>query len=129
MPLTPRRARVLVVDDEKGVRDVLQNILQRQGHHVIPAPDGATAIRLSAANEFDIVFCDLMLPGMSGFAVLSALRKHRRRLPVVVMSGYPTDEVRSGSLLLGAFAFLAKPFELERIHALIARALAGAPPA
>lgn len=118
------RAHVLVIDDEKSVRDLFLHLLERQGHAVDVAADGAAALRMDARRPHDVVFCDLLLPGMSGLAVLTELLKRRNASPVVAMSGDLSAEIRSSSLLLGAFAFLPKPFELRSVEILIARALA-----
>jgi DNA-binding NtrC family response regulator len=116
-------ARVLVIDDERGIRDVFIHLLGGGGHRVVAAADGKAALSLIAAESFDIVFCDLMLTGMSGFAVLSTIQKSHKHLPVVVMTAYPTNEVESGAKMLGSFAFLPKPFEISAVERLIALAL------
>lgn len=118
------RARLLVVDDELGIRDMFTHLIGGLGHEVVTVSRGREAVKRAGAKTFDIVFCDMMMPGMNGFEVLDLLRKSHKDLPVVIMTGYTTDETESEARMLGAFAFVTKPFEVGEIEGLIARALA-----
>ncbi|HEX4046662.1 MAG TPA: response regulator [Elusimicrobiota bacterium] len=117
-------ARLLVIDDELGIRDMFSHLIGGLGHEVVTVSRGREAVKRAGAKPFDIVFCDMMMPGMNGFEVLDVLKKSHRDLPVVIMTGYTTEETESEAKMLGAFAFVTKPFEVGEIEDLIARALA-----
>ena len=124
MPMTPRRARLLVVDDEPSIRKIFTLLIGGLGHKVVTVSRGQAALKRAQTKPFDIVFCDMMMPGMTGFKVLSGLQKSHKDLPVVIMTGHSREKYESEARMLGAFAFLPKPFDVGEIKDLIARALA-----
>jgi CheY-like chemotaxis protein len=113
---------VLVIDDEEPVREVLRRFLKQAGYEVKLAPDGATALQLVHSGAApDLIVLDLMMPVMSGFEVLSALRVHPEwsHIPVVVLTatmGYSADHLQ-------AAAVLEKPFDSLTVQTAIAKAL------
>ncbi len=123
----PKGLRVLVVDDEKGLRDMLAFSLGRLGHRVTGVENGFQALQRAAEEDFDIVLSDIMMPGMSGLETLKALKSLHQRLPVIVVTGYATLEDAVQAVKLGASDYLAKPYELGTLRAAIERALAGRP--
>lgn len=112
-------ARVLVVDDEAGIRDMFTRVVGSLGYHVVAVPSGEDALGRLDEAEWDIVFCDLMLTGMNGLDLMRAIQKARPGQPVAIMTAYPTRDVESGARLLGAFVFLSKPCQLREIEAAI----------
>jgi class 3 adenylate cyclase len=112
---------ILVVDDNAANRDLLSRRLQRQGHRVMTAESGAAALALSAENGFDLVLLDLMMPGMSGFEVLSRLKGSEKtgHIPVIMISAL--DEIDSAVRCIeaGAEDYLAKPFNPVLLRARI----------
>lgn len=114
--------RVLVVDDEESLRDVLTASLRRLGARVRAVPDGEAGIRAVREEEFDAVVCDLMMPGLDGLGVLAALRELRPELGVIIATGAPTAESAATAARLGAFAFITKPFQLAALASLVAAA-------
>ena len=119
-----KRARLLVVDDESGIRDIFVHLIGGLGHEVVTAARGSEALKRAQDGLFDVVFCDMMMPGMNGFEVLNGLRRSHENLPVVIMTGCSTAGCESEARMLGAFAFLKKPFDLGEISGLIDLALA-----
>jgi two-component system KDP operon response regulator KdpE len=115
-------ARILVVEDEEGVRRVLVNNLARRGFRVQAVETGERALEAAAATRPDLVLLDLNLPGLDGFAVLAKLRE-RGTTPVIVLSvrGAEPDKVRA--LDLGADDYLTKPFGVEEMLARVRVAL------
>lgn len=113
---------VLVVDDERGLRDMLASALGRGGYNVACAPEGAKALELARQRRFDAAVCDLSMPGMNGIEVTRRLREIQPGLPVIIATGYPTQESEQEAMKLGAFAYLAKPFNLSDIEAIVERA-------
>jgi len=118
-------ATVLIVDDEPDILLMLRMSLEDEGHDVVLAADGKMALERIAERRPDIVLLDLMMPVLDGFGVLEALREQGvERLPVVMVSAKsePGDVERASSL--GAVEFISKPFELDRVVALVREVLA-----
>lgn len=126
-PLTGRR--LLLVDDDRGLRHVLSSLLTKAGHIVESAGDGPEAVRRLEHDPFDIVLLDLGLPGMSGLEVLA----HARALPVpplvIVMTADDTSETLLEAVRRQAYRYLRKPFKPNDVVEIIAGAMATAPAA
>jgi DNA-binding NtrC family response regulator len=119
---------VLVIDDEPVVRDGMRRILELQGLRVATAADGAEALAHPALGSCRVVFCDLVLPDVSGLMVIDEIRRTRTDLPVILITGYATIEQVDRAREAGASSFLAKPFEESELVAAVEAALgAGAP--
>jgi DNA-binding response OmpR family regulator len=101
--------RVLVVDDDETVRDVVRRYLERDGHEVVVAGDGETALQLVAKQLPDLIVLDLMLPGIDGLEVCRRLRQ-RHSVPVVMLTALGEEEDRVVGLQLGADDYVTKPF-------------------
>src|SRR5262245_40271257 len=105
-------SRVLVVDDNAANRDVLARRLTREGHQVVTAANGASALELVATQEFDLVLLDLIMPEMNGFDVLRRLKatKHTSHVPVIVISALDELDTVVRCIESGAEDYLTKPF-------------------
>jgi DNA-binding response OmpR family regulator len=121
-------ARILVVEDEPRLRELLRLYLEREGHQVTDVGDGAAAIATFDQAGADLVVLDLMLPGMQGEAVLEALRDSGD-VPVLITSAKRSDAERIAGLLLGADDYLAKPFNPRELTARVAAILRRTMPA
>lgn len=122
------RGRVLIVDDEPLIRWSIGETLGDCGYEVSEAGDAVSAIRtLSAGPGADLVLLDLRLPDADDLRVLSALRRLAPRMPVILMTAYGSPELFMEARRLGAFAIVDKPFEIDAIPPLVARALAARP--
>jgi DNA-binding response OmpR family regulator len=121
-------ARILVVEDEPRLRELLRLYLEREGHQVTDVGDGATAIATFDRAGADLVVLDLMLPGMQGEAVLEALRASGD-VPVLITSAKRSDAERIAGLRLGADDYLAKPFNPRELTARVAAILRRTMPA
>ena len=116
---------VLVVDDEPAVRRLACRVLQEAGYAVLEAADGADALSLirSGAVDPDAVVSDIVMPRMSGVQLLESLSLERPRLPVILMSGYGTDQLsRRG--IASPCGILAKPFPPDLLLAEVRRCIA-----
>ncbi|WP_406692655.1 response regulator transcription factor [Saccharopolyspora sp. ID03-671] len=102
--------RVLVVDDEPGVRTALRRGLSAEGMEVSVAADGPEALRLATTGAFDVVLLDVMLPGMSGYRVLEKMREQDVSTPVLLISAKSGEVDQADGLDLGADGYLVKPF-------------------
>jgi excisionase family DNA binding protein len=123
------RPRVLVVDDEQAVRDLLAKTLTMAEYDVDAAQDGASAIERLRAVEYDLLITDLKMPGMDGLSVIREARRIAPDLPVIIITGYSTEASAIEAINLGVAGYLTKPFRLPRILAATARALGEPVPA
>jgi len=107
--------RVLVIDDEQAIADVLRMLLEFRGHEVLTADDGSRGFATAQRQAPDVIVLDLMMPVMDGFAALEALRGDERtaEIPVVILSALGSTDVRQRCHDLGARAFLQKPYNPE----------------
>ncbi len=103
-------ARVLVVDDEPGVRRALERGLRAEGMQVVTATDGPSGLRAALTGSFDAVLLDIMLPGLSGYRVLERLRAAGVLTPVLLVSAKDGEIDQADGLDLGADDYLVKPF-------------------
>jgi DNA-binding response OmpR family regulator len=122
MRAMPSHARILVVEDEPRLGDLLRLYLEREGHAVTVVRDGHAAIQAVDADTTDLVVLDLMLPGLSGEAVLEAIRA-RGDTPVLIASAKRSDAERIAGLRMGADDYLAKPFNPIELTARVAAIL------
>jgi excisionase family DNA binding protein len=125
----PERARILVVDDEEAVRDLLAKTLTMADYDVDAAVDGQAALNLLREVDYDLLITDLKMPGMDGLSVIREARRQHPMLPVVIITGYSTEASAIEAINLGVAGYLTKPFRLPRILAATARALGEPGPA
>jgi DNA-binding response OmpR family regulator/two-component sensor histidine kinase len=114
---------VLVVDDEAGLRDMLAYSLPEKGFRVTTAASGEEALALLRAADFDLAICDLMMPGMPGVEVLRRFKDLRPATEVIMATGFATLETAVESMKLGAYDYITKPYEVDRLSAVLSRAL------
>ena len=116
-------ARILVIDDEAAIRDSLRMILEYQGYAVMTAATGDEGVGLVEREATDLVLLDIKMPGMDGLEVLQRLTHLTDVTPIVVMSGHGTITTAVEATRLGAFDFLEKPLETERVLVLVRNAV------
>jgi DNA-binding NtrC family response regulator len=114
--------RILVVDDEEGIRETLSLYLEAMGYLVETAPDAAAGLE-AIVRGFDLVITDLRMPGLSGLEYLKALRMMEPDLLTVIISGYPSVETIEEARAHGAVAYLRKPLRLEELAAVLRHCL------
>lgn len=100
---------ILVVDDERAVRNALREILEHEGYRVEEATHGEEALQKAAEDRIALVLLDIKMPGRDGMEVLAELRLKRPDLPVVILTGHGTIEQAVEAIRAGAFDFLEKP--------------------
>lgn len=124
-------ARVLVVDDEPTVREVVVGYLRRDGHDVLEAEDGPTALRLIDTEVLDLVVLDMMLPGVNGLDILRHIRS-LGDMPVIMLTARAEESDRVAGLELGADDYVVKPFSprelAARVNGVLRRATPKMPP-
>jgi DNA-binding NtrC family response regulator len=117
------RETILVVDDERLVRWSLQQKLEQWGYHVSLAEDGATALARLQLDNPDLITLDVRLPDMTGIEVLSELRKRNVQIPVIVITAFGIVDDAVRSLKLGAYDFIEKPINFEKLENVVRNAL------
>lgn len=117
------RGRILVVDDEIAVGEVVVDYLTEKGYEAELVPDGAQAIASVHRQKPDLVLLDMTLPGMPGVDVLRTLQGFERELPVVMITGNADADLAQTTLRLGAFDYIAKPIDFPYLDRVVEAAL------
>jgi DNA-binding NtrC family response regulator len=118
-----KKSCILVIDDEEVMRDSCRQVLDRQGHDVKTAGDGAAGLALLAEQNFDLVMLDLKMPGLSGMEVLDRIKQAAPETIVVIITGHATVAAAVEAMKLGAYDLLPKPFTPDEMLAIVNRAL------
>ena len=126
---TLERPKILVVDDEQAVRDLLVKTLTMADYEVDTAEDGAAALDRLKSSDYDLLITDLKMPGMDGLSVIRQARQQSMVLPIIIITGYSTEASAIEAINLGVSGYLTKPFRLPRILSVTARALGEPTPA
>ena len=108
-------AHLLIIDDEAPIRTSLREILEYEGHRISEASTGMDGVLAATKTKFDGIFCDVKMPQMDGLDVLDMLAKKGVQTPVVMISGHGTVDTAVASLKKGAYDFIQKPLDLNRI--------------
>jgi excisionase family DNA binding protein len=117
------RPRILVVDDEASIRDLLAKTLALAEYDVDVAPDGRTALERMRLYPYDLLIADLKMPGMDGLAVIREAKRYKADLPVVIITGFSTESSAIEAVNLGVAGYLTKPFRVPQVLAAAAKAL------
>jgi len=117
------RPRVLVVDDEASIRDLLSKTLALAEYDVDVAPDGRSALERMRLYPYDLLIADLKMPGMDGLAVIREAKRYKADLPVIIITGFSTESSAIEAVNLGVAGYLTKPFRVPQVLAAAAKAL------
>jgi len=117
------RPRILVVDDEAGIRDLLSKTLALADYDVDTSPDGRSALERLRLYPYDLLIVDLKMPGMDGLAVVREAKRLKADLPVIIITGYSTEAAAIEALNLGVTSYLTKPFKVSQVLANAAKAM------
>ncbi len=121
--MTPVASRVLVVDDERASRLNIIDLLTMEHFTVEEAEDGESALRLITTQPFDVVLLDIRMPKMNGLDVLKQVKKSHPNLPIIMFTAIGTSERAIEAMKMGAFDYVAKPFDVEELLAIVRRAI------
>jgi len=129
MPVHPMATKILIVDDEPFVRDLLEKVLRRGGHEVVACATADDALAKLRSSRFDLLLTDVVMPGMDGFDLLRRVKAVHPTIKVIVLTGYARMQSISDFLLYGADDYIAKPFQVHELVAAVDRVTAAAAPA
>ena len=122
-PAGNSRPRVLVVDDEASIRDLLAKTLALAEYDVDVAPDGRSALERMRLYPYDLLIADLKMPGMDGLTVIREAKRYKTDLPVIIITGFSTESSAIEAVNLGVAGYLTKPFRVPQVLAAAAKAL------
>jgi len=115
------RKFILVIDDEEDIRSMLESFFETLGYRTAAAADLNQTVFLLNREKPDIVFLDIVLPGVNGIEILKMLKKIQPDLIVVMMSGFATEPKARAALDLGAYDYLKKPFDMNHVKEMLDR--------
>ena len=116
-------AKILVIDDEKSIRNSLKDVLEYEKHEIELAEDGVAGLEKFRGNKYDIVLCDIKMPQMDGMEVLDQLMKESGDFSVIMISGHGTIDTAVDALKRGAYDYIEKPLDLNRLLTTIRNSL------
>lgn len=118
-----QKAKLLVIDDEVNITQLLKQFFEKKGHEVLTAGSGEEGVEVFKKEIADVIFLDLNLPGMSGLETLESLRKLSSDVIVIIITAYGHIETAVSAIKAGAYDFVEKPFDLDRISVIVNKAL------
>ena len=117
------RTNILVVDDEFSTRETLKGVLEDRGYQVAVAEDGLTAIEMAKRTHFDIMFIDVVMPGIDGFKTLEEIRKIDPKTKIIMITGHDIEDFVEKAVSRGAFAHMSKPIDVVELLQLTTNAI------
>ncbi len=122
-PVPDRRPRILVVDDEAGIRELLSKTLALAEYDVDAAAGGQEALERLRADHYDLVITDLKMPGVDGLTLIREARRFLPQLPIIIITGFSTEASAIEAINLGVNGYLTKPFRVPKVLSVAAKAL------
>src|SRR5262249_6505733 len=124
LPMIPELVgRVLVVDDNARARQSIVDVLKAAGHEVVSSASAIEALKIVEKNPFDVIVTDLQMPGMDGLAFIRTLSERKVESQIVMITAFASVTSAVEAMRHGAFDYIEKPFDVEQLETLIARAL------
>lgn len=118
-----KQAKILIVEDEAGIRDLLEELLFMEGYRITAVDNGSDGVSRFTEEGHDLVFTDLRMPGMSGWEVAKAIKSQNSRTPVVMVTGWDTETLGSELNDTGVDRVLQKPFDMDAVLSLVSELL------
>jgi DNA-binding NtrC family response regulator len=116
-------ARILIVDDDEAIRELLKEFFQGLGYEMTSAANGSEALAVINQHDFDCIISDHIMPDMNGLELLEQIRELGKKVPFLMITGYPTIETAVEVMKRGAYDYITKPLQLEDVRIKIERAL------
>lgn len=108
--------KILIVDDQFGIRVLLQEVLNREGYEIYQAPNGPTALEIVRDQSPDLILLDMKIPGMDGLEILRNIRKMELNTKVIMMTAYGELDLIQEAMEMGALAHFTKPFDIDELR-------------
>ncbi|MBD7965110.1 MAG: response regulator [Bacillota bacterium] len=115
--------KILIVDDQYGIRILLNEIFQKEGYKTYQAANGVQALSIVEKDRPDLVILDMKIPGMDGLEILRRVKKHDETIQVIIMTAYGELDMIHEAMKLGAITHFAKPFDIDEIRAAVRKEL------
>src|ERR1051326_3160576 len=116
--------KILLIEDDAGIRDTLQRVLTEEGHEVAVADRGDTGLHRASKDVFNLIITDLRLPGVGGLDLVRQLHAAQPRLPIILITAFGTTETAIEATKLGAYDYVLKPFDMAELLDLVAKSVA-----
>lgn len=110
------KGKILIVDDQYGIRVLLQEVLQKEGYNIFQAANGHQALAITREEDPDLVLLDMKIPDMDGIEILKELKKFNPKIRVIILTAYGEMDLIETALNLGALAHFQKPFDITQIR-------------
>ncbi|WP_144460126.1 response regulator [Siminovitchia fortis] len=117
------REKVLIVDDQFGIRTLLNEVLQKEGYEIFQAANGLQALSVTEQHAPDLVLLDMKIPGMDGLEILKKMKEINPDIRVIIMTAYGELDLIEQTKKLGALAHFSKPFDIEEIRSAVKKFL------
>ena len=108
-------AKILIIDDEKSIRNILTEILENEKYNVDSAESGIEGLKLVNKNKYDAILCDIKMPKMDGMEALKHIKKSSPDVPIVMISGHGDIEIAVETIKNGAYDYISKPLDLNKL--------------
>jgi two-component system response regulator PilR (NtrC family) len=116
-------ARILIVDDDEAIRELLKEFFQGLGYETTTSANGSEALTIINQHDFDCIISDNVMPDVNGLELLERLREQGKKVPFLMITGYPTIETAVEVMKRGAYDYITKPLQLEDVRIKVERAL------
>jgi len=117
------KQKILMVDDQPGIRILLNEIFEKEGYQTFQAANGVNALQIVKEEVPDLVILDMKIPEMDGLEILKRIKRDDPKIPVIIMTAYGELSVIQEAISLGAFTHFAKPFDIDEVIATVKQAL------
>ncbi len=117
------REKILVVDDEEAIREVVSTLLEAQGYQCVPCANGRAGLEAFGKDTYDLVMSDIVMPDMDGMKLLTELRRHDPDVPVIMVTAMHDISIALEAIRAGAYDYILKPFEKDQLYLSVRRAL------
>ena len=107
--------KILIIDDQKAIRNTLKEILEYEKYAVFVAEDGKIGLQMIVENNYDLIFCDIKMPNLDGIGFLKKVTEQKITSPVIMISGHGDIETAAQTLKIGAYDYIEKPLDLNRV--------------
>ncbi len=119
----PNRPRILIVDDDRSLREFLEILLAKDGYKVVSATDGRHALEILAAERISLVLSDIRMPGMDGVSLLKEIKREKPSLPVILITAFASLDTAVAAMREGAWDYITKPFRIDELREVVQKAL------